>query len=235
MARVLRRLTLFTVLATVATALTVLPATPAAAATLPGGFVLRDIETGLTGLTTTGIGDGFTDFAFLPDESLLVIGKYGKVVYAPKSGTPRQIAMLPTNGGGDLGLTGLALAPDFAMTRTVYTARAVHKTGEGTGAMGVLRVSRWTATTDETGAPTGLTGEQIVVETYADGSIHGISGLVAADDGTLWITIGDSANLGVTTRALRAQNLDDPHGKVLHVNPDGSGVPGNPYYDPASP
>ncbi len=234
MAKMLRRVTLLSVLATVAATLTVLPATPAAAATLPKDFVLRDIATGLAGISSGGLGDGLTDFAYLPDESIMVAGKYGKVMHVPRSGAPRQIAMLPTNGTGDLGLTGLAIAPDYATSRTVYTARVVHKTGEGTGANGVLRLSRWTATTDQTGAPTGLTGEQIVVETFADATIHGIGGLVAAPDGTLWVTIGDSAKIG-SPLGLRSQNLDLPHGKVLHVNPDGTGVPTNPYYNPANP
>lgn len=235
MAKLLRSVALWSVVATAAATLTVLPATPAAAATLPSGFVLRDISTGLAGISAGGLGDGLTDFAYLPDESILVVGKYGKVMHVPRSGAPHQIAMIPTNGAGDLGLTGLAIAPDYATSRTVYTARAMWKTGPGTGANGVHRVSRWTVTTDQAGTPTGLTGEQVVVETYADATIHGISGLVAASDGTLWVTIGDSAKLGVSTLALRAQNLDDPHGKVLHVNPDGTGVPTNPYYNPASP
>ncbi len=235
MAKVLRRVTLFSALATVAATLTVLPATPAAAATLPGGFVLRDISTGLAGISAGGLGDGLTDFAYLPDESILVSGKWGKIMHVPRTGAPRQIAMIPTNGTGDLGLTGFAIAPDYATSRTVYTARAVRKTGEGTGANGVLRLSRWTVTTDQAGTPTGLTDEKVVVETYADATIHGIGGLAADQDGTLWVTMGDSAKLGVSTLALRAQNLDDLHGKVLHVNPDGTGVPDNPYYNPANP
>ncbi|MFC4854714.1 PQQ-dependent sugar dehydrogenase [Actinophytocola glycyrrhizae] len=233
--RIGRHLAFVPVLAMATVTLTVLPAAPAAAGTLPPGFVLRDIETGLTGISAGGLGDGLTDFVHLPDESILVTGKYGKVMHVPRSGAPRQIADLPTNGGGDLGLTGIAIAPDYAASGTVYTARAVHGTGAGTGANGVLRVSRWTATTDQDGTPTGLTGEQIVVETYADATIHGIAGLVAASDGTLWVAIGDSAKLGVSPLALRAQNLDDLHGKVLHVNQDGTGVATNPYFDPADP
>jgi glucose/arabinose dehydrogenase len=227
----LRHLASASVLTAVATTLTVLPTTPAAAAPLPGGFVLRDIATGLTGIT----GDALTDFGYLPDESLLVTGKYGKVVHVPRTGAPRQIALLPTNGSGDLGLNGLAVAPDYAASRTVYTARAVHKTGPGTGGNGVLRVSRWTVGTDQSGAPASLTGEQVVLETFADSNIHGVSGLVAAADGTLWVTIGDSSKLAVTTGSLRSQDLGDPHGKVLHLNPDGTGVATNPYYDPAAP
>jgi glucose/arabinose dehydrogenase len=236
MGRSLRRVTLFVpMLAVVAATLSAVPIAQAAPATLPGGFVLRDIATGLAGIAAGGLGDGLTDFAYLPDESLLVVGKYGKVMHVPRSGDPHQIALLPTNGAGDIGLNGVAIAQDYATSRTVYTARSISRTGAGTGANGVFRVSRWTATTDQAGAPTGLTDERVVVETYADSNIHGASGLVAAADGTVWISIGDNATNSVTTANLRAQNLDDPHGKVLHVNPDGTGVGTNPYFDPAKP
>jgi glucose/arabinose dehydrogenase len=230
-----RRVALVSVLAAVAATL---PAVPAAAAApgLAPGFVLRDIETGLTGISGGSLGDGLTDFAYLPDESLLAVGKYGRVTWVPRSGEPRRIADLPTNGNGDLGLNGLAVAPDYATSRAVYTARTVSATGAGTGANGVLRVSRWTVTTDEAGRPTGLTGEQTVVQTYADFHVHGLSGLVAAPDGTVWISIGDNANYaGAPRESLRAIDLDDLHGKVLHVNPDGTGVSTNPHFDPARP
>ena len=105
----LRRAVLLPALAVVAATLTVLPAvTPAAAAPrLEDGFVLRDIETGLAGISGGKLGDGLTDFAYLPDESILVAGKYGKVMWLPRTGAPKQIANIPTNGSGDLGLNGL--------------------------------------------------------------------------------------------------------------------------------
>jgi glucose/arabinose dehydrogenase len=229
---------LLPVLATVAATLTVLPAaTPVAAAPrLANGFVLRDIETGLAGISGGSLGDGLTDFAYLPDETILVAGKYGKVMWLPRTGAPKQIANIPTNGAGDLGLNGLAVAPDYATSKAIYTARAVNATGPGTGANGVLRVSRWTVTTDASGNPTGLTNEQTVIQTYADFYIHGLSGLVAAPDGTVWASIGDNADyVGVPVEALRALDPNDLHGKLIHVNPDGTGVPTNPYYDPANP
>jgi glucose/arabinose dehydrogenase len=233
----LRRVTLLPVLALVAGALTVLPAAPAAAApVLQKDFVLRDIETGLKGINSTGLGDGLTDFAYLPDESLLVAGKFGKIMWAPRTGAPRQIANIPTNAEGDLGLNGLAVAPDFATSKAIYTARAVSATGPGTGANGVLKVSRWTVTTDAAGNPSGLTGEQTVMQTYADFYVHGLSGLVAAPDGTVWISIGDNGDYrGVSRTSLRALDINDLHGKLLHVNADGAGVATNPYYDPAAP
>jgi glucose/arabinose dehydrogenase len=228
---------LFSVLAVVAAALTVLPAAPASAAPgLADGFVLRDLDTGLRGISDGGFGDGLTDFAYLPDETILVAGKYGKVMWLPRTGAPRQVADLPTNGAGDLGLGGLAVAPDYATSRAVYTARSVHATGPGTGANGVLRVSRWTVTTDAGGDPAGLVDEQTVLETYADYYVHGITGLVAAADGTLWVSIGDNTEyLGIPRAALRSLDPDDPHGKLLHLNQDGTGVATNPYYDPAAP
>lgn len=237
MAHSLRRAALLLVMAVMAGLLTVAASVPVSAAPkLDNGFVLRDIETGLRGISGTSLGDGLTDFAYLPDESLLVIGKFGKIMHVPRTGAPRQIANIPTNAEGDLGLNGLAIAPDFATSKAIYTARAVNATGPGTGANGVLRVSRWTVTTDAAGTPTGVTNEQTVIQTYADFYVHGISGLVAAPDGTVWVSIGDSADYrSVTPASLRAQNLDLLHGKVIHVNPDGTGVATNPYYNPASP
>lgn len=231
-----RRAVLALVLAVIASlAVTVQSAPPAAAALRPD-FVLRDLATGLRPPNGADPGDMLTDFAYLPDESILVTGKYGKVMWVPRTGAPRQVATLPTNGAGDLGLNGLAVAPDYATSRTVYTVRAVSATGQGTGANGVLRLSSWTVTTGADGTPTGMTGERTLVQMSADSHVHGISGLVAADDGTLWVSVGDNADYRVTDRlALRALNPDDPHGKLLHVNRDGTGVATNPYYDPAQP
>ncbi|HEY0451530.1 PQQ-dependent sugar dehydrogenase [Actinophytocola sp.] len=212
------------------------PSAEAAAPSLKPGFVLRDIVTGLRPPAGADPGDMLTDFVYLPDESLLAAGKYGKVTYVPRTGTPRQIATMATNGTGDLGLLGIAIAPDYQTSKTLYSARAVSSTGAGSGSFGVLRLSKWTVTTGADGTPTGLTGEQTILQTTGDSNVHSISGLVAAQDGTLWVTIGDNSDWrGADPLALRALNNDDPHGKLLHLRPDGSGVPGNPYYNAASP
>ncbi|MGH3715111.1 MAG: PQQ-dependent sugar dehydrogenase [Micromonosporaceae bacterium] len=217
--------------------LVVLPLLPAEAApVLPSGFVLRDIPTGLAPPSETGPGDLLTDFAYLPDSSLLVIGKLGKMAWVSPSGTPRHIADLPTNARGDIGLVGLAVAPDYQTSRTVYTGRTVPSTGAGSGAYGLLRLSRWTIRTDAAGDPVGLDDELTLVETSADSNVHGATGVVAAPDGTVWASFGDSADWRNTDPlALRALDTSDGHGKLFHVRPDGTGVPANPYYDPANP
>jgi glucose/arabinose dehydrogenase len=212
-------------------------APPAAATpTLPSGFLLQDIQTGLRPRVGNDFGDLLTDFAFLPDGSLLSAGKNGKVAWADDQGHTRQVAQLTVTTANDLGLIGLAIASDYATSHTVYTARAIGLTGPGTGAFGVLRFSSWTATVDAAGVPTGLTNEQTLLQTTADSEAHGMTGVVAANDGTLWLSVGDSGDWRrVDVTALRAGNIDDPHGKLYHLMPDGSGVPTNPYYDPANP
>ncbi len=212
------------------------PDARAAALSLPAGFVLRDIPVGMRGASGSDPGDLLTDFAYLPDESVLAVGKFGKVTWAPRTGEPRVLANLSTNAAGDLGLTGIAVAPDYATTRTVYTVRAVPDTGPDSGENGVFRLSRWTVAVDGLGKPTGLTGEQTVFQTSADFRVHGITGVVAAPDGTLWVSIGDSADYrSVDPLALRAQDPDDPHGKLLHLTVTGEGVPSNPYYSADAP
>jgi glucose/arabinose dehydrogenase len=235
--RLRRHLGLLLVLLAVLTVVTTAGRTAEAAGrTLPSGFVLRDIPTGMRASSGADPGDLLTDFAYLPDESFLAVGKFGKVTWAPRTGAPRQIATLPTNATGDLGLTGIAIAPDYATSHTAYTARTVPDTGPGSGAQGVLRLSKWTVTVDGTGQPDGLTGEQTILQTSANSTVHGITGVLAASDGTVWTSIGDSADYRTVDRlALRAQNVDDPHGKLLHLRPNGDGVPGNPYYSASTP
>lgn len=212
------------------------PPATAAEQAVPSGFVIRDLDIGMRGASGVDPGDLLTDFVYLPDESVLAVGKFGKVTWAPRTGAPRDLGTVPTNSTGDLGLAGIAAAPDYVTSRNVYTARAVTATGGGAGANGMLRLSKWTVTVDGAGLPTGLTGEQTILQTSADSTVHGITGVVAAADGTLWLSMGDSADYRTVDRlALRAGDLDDPHGKLLHLKPNGEGVVTNPYYSASAP
>ncbi|WP_328612989.1 PQQ-dependent sugar dehydrogenase [Amycolatopsis sp. NBC_00355] len=196
----------------------------AAAATLPQGFVLRDTDTGLGQYQ-------LTDFAYLPDNSILATGKSGSVRWLPVSGTGKTIASLPVRTDEDLGLVGLAVAPDYATSHTIYLSRSINVTGGF-----VMRMSRFTVTVDTAGAPTGLTGEQTLFEVPGIFNVHGINGINAAADGTLWMSIGDNGDFRkVDPGSLRAQDINQPYGKVFHLTADGKGVPGNPYYDATNP
>jgi uncharacterized protein with LGFP repeats len=198
--------------------------TGVANAALPPGFVLRDTDTGLGQYQ-------LTDFGYLPDQSVLATAKDGRVQWVPATGTPRTLATLPTRVIGDLGLVGIAVAPDYATSHSIYLTRSLDV---GTGF--VMRLSRFTVTADAAGAPAGLTGEQSLLEVPGIHNVHGINGVIAAADGSLWTSIGDSGDFTqVDPGALRAQDVTQPYGKILHFTPDGKGVPGNPYYDAANP
>ncbi|UOZ02654.1 PQQ-dependent sugar dehydrogenase [Amycolatopsis sp. WQ 127309] len=198
--------------------------TAAAAAALPSGFVLRDTDTGLGQYQ-------LTDFTYLPDGSVLATAKDGRVRWVPATGTGRTIATLPTRSVSDLGLVGVAVAPDYATSRSVYLTRSLN-----VGSGFVMRLSRFTVTVDTAGAPTALSGEQPLLEVPGNYDVHGINGVIAAADGTLWMSIGDNGDFAkVDPGALRSQDVNQPYGKILHFTPDGNGVPGNPYYDAANP
>ena len=201
------------------------PATAApdaeAAPSLPPGFAIRTSPSGQDEL--------LTGMASAPDGSWFTIGKNGRVAHVSPEGQATTLAELPVVSVQDLGLTGIAVAPDHATSRRVYTARTLDVDGRWT-----MRLSAWTVA----GAPTpsALVDEQVVWDLEAGSDVHAITGLVAADDGTLWVTIGDSADFRfVDPLALRALDPTVGYGKVLHVTPDGLGVPTNPWYDPADP
>ncbi|KDN23939.1 PQQ-dependent sugar dehydrogenase [Amycolatopsis rifamycinica] len=196
----------------------------ASAATLPPGFVLLDTDTGLGPYE-------LTDVAYLPDNSVLATGKDGRVRWLPVTGAGRTIATLAVRADEDLGLVGLAVAPDYATSRAIYLTRSIN-----TATGFVMRLSRFTVTVDATGAPAGLAGEQPLFEVPGSFNVHGIDGVIAAADGTLWLSIGDNSDYRmVDPGALRALDVDQPYGKILHLTAGGQGVPGNPYFDAADP
>jgi glucose/arabinose dehydrogenase len=199
-----------------------------AAPALPSGFVLLDTPSGHSS------GD-LTDVAYLPDGGALTTGRLGSVRWVPPGGQPVEIATIPVYSGGSLGLTGIAVAPDYATSRTVYTTQAVSASATNR----VFRLSKWR--TIGTGAPTGLTEESVILEFPVNADHKGIQD-VAVDPGgsILWIAIGDNANdlppTGATKDnvdkyALRALDPTQPTGKILRIFTNGRGVEDNPFYD----
>ncbi len=210
------------VLALVVGVLAVLPErTASAAPTLPAGFVVRDMPSGQT--------DTLTDFDFVPDGSYFTTGKNGRIAWVSATGTARTLATLPVVTQQDLGLSGIAVAHDYATSKRIYTARVLTVNGVWT-----TRLSSWTVT--GTPEPTGLAAEQVIFELRQNSDVHALTGIIAAADGTLWVSVGDAADFRVVDPlALRALDINQGYGKVLHVFPDGRGVPSNPYFDAAAP
>jgi glucose/arabinose dehydrogenase len=204
-------------------------ARPAAAVpALPAGFVLTDLSSGQAAFD-------LTDFVYLPDGGLLSTGKKGNVAYVSPTGQATSIATIPVMTNNDLGLISIALDKDYATNRKIYLLSNHSYTPPGGGtALAIDRLSSWTVT--GTDHPTGLANGQTIFEYTQPSYIHALWGIVVGADGTLWLTTGDGGwHTFVDPQALTTMNLDQPYGKMLHINPDGTGVATNPYYDPANP
>lgn len=158
--------------------------------------------------------------AFLPDGRLLVTERPGRmrIVTAAGALSPPVQGVPKVATGGQLGLFGLALDPQFARNHLVYFAYAEPRAG-GSG----LAVARAELTS---GPAPALKNLQVIfrAQPVRDG-VNNIGGrLVFARDGTLFVTVGDRFD----AKAL-AQRLDNDLGKVVRINSDGSIPRDNPF------
>jgi glucose/arabinose dehydrogenase len=155
------------------------------------------------------------DIAFTPDGTMLFTERAGRI-NAQVGGTTRVMATPPdVVAQGEGGMMGLAVDPDFASTRLIYTCF----TTEGDGVEFEIRVVRWRVSSSYTSLENRT---DIVTGIPADSQIHHGCRPRFGPDGNLWVTTGDG---GISTAPQDRQSLA---GKVLRVDRDGNGAPGNP-------
>lgn len=231
----MRRIAAAAVMALVAGTIQVVGASSASALALPPGFQLIDYPTGQAP-------KNLTNFAWLDDGGLLSSGKDGTVTFTPPAGVPRVLTKVPgVRGVTDHGMLGFDPANDYDTTGRVYISYDKKDPNSGTGAgTGFGMVEVWKASPPED--PTTFTFDSTVIDGSAASpplaqstTNHGIDSVVVAPDDTLFLTIGDDARNEGDPNGIRAQNLDLPYGKLLHLTPTGQGVPGNPFYNAGSP
>ena len=197
---------------------------------VPAGFQLVDYETGQAPYN-------LTNFAWLGNGGLLTSGKDGTITFVPSGGAPRVLAQVPSvRAVGDHGLLGFALGNDYGTSGRVYVT---YDKGDPQDT-GFGMVEEWKALpadnpTSFTYSRTLIDGSRTSPQLAQTGPTHGIDSIVVAPDGTLFVSIGDDALNNGDPRTLRAQDLDQPYGKVLHLTPEGKGVPSNPYYSSTAP
>lgn len=159
--------------------------------------------------------------AFLPDGGLLFTEKEGGLKFVMPGGglEPSPVTGLPEAfTDGQAGYLGIALDPDFENTRLVYVALS-SGTAEANSTLVVRGRLSETAST--------LSGvEELFRADLRETAYHYGSRLAFANDGTLFITVGE----GFKYKEL-AQDPKTTHGKVLRINPDGSIPADNPYAD----
>lgn len=187
-----------------------------------------------------------TQLAWLPDGTMLVLEKRG-VLKAINGGAARVVADLTasTNDYWDRGMLGLAVDPDFASNHFIYLNRVFENTTTpyaGTKTSQLLRI-----VLDADGGQMVPGSAVVLVGTStprscadvavnddcvpADSSTHSVGDVIAAADGTLYVSNGDGSEFAFNdTASLRAQDIDSLAGKVLHIDRNGLGVPGNPFF-----
>jgi glucose/arabinose dehydrogenase len=160
--------------------------------------------------------------AFLPDGRLLVTEQPGRLrIVGPKGELSPPITGIPKVDHRDQGgLLGLALDPDFAMSRLVYFSYS-EPVGGGRNHTAVARARL---------APDGtrLTDLKVIFRQTPSlaSSLHFGSRLVFARDGTLFVTLGERS---IKEGRRQAQRMDGTIGKVVRINPDGGVPTDNPF------
>jgi glucose/arabinose dehydrogenase len=182
-----------------------------------GGTVA--LEAGFSrSVVASGVGTTLTAMAFAPDGRLFVTVQSG-ALRVLKNGVllAEPFVTVPTIADGERGLLGIALDPEFASTGWVYLYYTSSATGEARN-----RIVRYTANGDVAAEGSGV----LLVELPGLGDVakHNGGAMHFGPDGKLYVAVGDA------TTPTNAQLLNNPFGKILRFNRNGSIPTDNPFY-----
>ncbi len=147
---------------------------------------------------------------WLPDGSALYAERdTHQLVHLTSDGVRTELGTVPNVvSGGEGGLLGLAISPDFATDQTFYVFHTAANDN---------RIARMTYDGSAIGGYTPiLTGIQKA--TYHNGGR-----LKFGPDGYLYAATGDAGNSNLS------QDRNSLNGKILRLTPDGRPAPGNPF------
>ena len=154
--------------------------------------------------------------AFLPDKSMFVTERPGRVRFIDSNGNldPTPVGELKkVKEIGEGGLLGITLHPDFPANHYVYLYYTYNSRRNDT----MNRVVRMTYENNQ------LTGEQIIVDEIPGAANHNGGRIKFGPDKYLYITTGDAQE------PSQAQNTNKLGGKILRVTDKGDPAPGNPF------
>ncbi len=188
-----------------------------------------------------------TNMAFAPDGRIFLTEKRGRVRVF-KNGTLLTTPLIDLsdriNDYFDRGLLGIALDPDFTNNGYIYlmyvyeddvnrytagkTSRLARYTVQGdlaSPSSEVVVLGHWVSS-GCADFPSGY--DCLPAENYS----HSVGTVLFAPDGTLFVTNGDASSFSIVDpNALRTQDLSSLAGKLLHIDKDGNGLPGNPFFN----
>jgi glucose/arabinose dehydrogenase len=167
--------------------------------------------------TSLVVGDGLdgpSGFEIAPDGRVFILERAGKVKIV-KNGQllPQPFVDLPSEATGDRGLIGLAFDPEFGETNHhIYFYYTGHDL--------LNHLVRFDASED-----IATNGPYQLFQTQSPSQLLHVGGAVAfGPDGKLYFAVGDNGS------GANAQDLSNPHGKILRINRDGSVPADNPFY-----
>lgn len=157
--------------------------------------------------------NGPSGFEIAPDGRIFVLERSGKIKIV-KNGQllPTPFADLPSEATGDRGLIGIAFDPDFGVSNHyVYFYYTGHDL--------LNHLVRFSAAGD-----VGTDGPYELFRTASPSQLLHVGGSIAfGPDGKLYFAVGDNGT------GEKSQQLDNPHGKMLRINKDGTIPSDNPF------
>ncbi|MCD8493287.1 MAG: PQQ-dependent sugar dehydrogenase [Geovibrio sp.] len=155
--------------------------------------------------------------AFLPDGRMLVTERPGRMrLVTPDGAVSKPLTGLPAVfAEGQGGLLDVAVEPQFNANSLIYFSFSEQQNGLASTAVARAELSG-----------SSLKNVQVIFRQNpkVPGRNHWGSRLVFAQDGTLFITLGDRFDY-----RDQAQNPENHMGKVVRINTDGSPASGSPF------
>jgi glucose/arabinose dehydrogenase len=183
-------------------------------AAVPAGFTETQLAAGLTSPTALDVApDGRV---FFTDQS----GHVRVIDHDQLQPAPFADLSAQTDGGGERGMLGVALDPDFVNNRYVY----VYYTANAPASHN--RLSRLTA--DPTNPNVMIPGSERILFDFPNigTAIWHMGGSIQfGPDQKLYLAVGDHQ------QSANSQSLSSVFGKILRVNPDGTIPADNPFYN----
>lgn len=151
---------------------------------------------------------------FLPNGTAIISERDSALLKAVRDGQATTVGQVPgVDQGGEGGLLGLALSPDYEVDNYLYA----YFTSAQDNRIARLKLTEQPDGTLDFGDP------EVVFTGIPKASTHNGGRIRFGPDGFLYVGTGDSQ---------RREQPQDPHalgGKILRLSPEGDPAPGNPF------
>eukprot|EP00119_Amphimedon_queenslandica_P006340 XP_011407111.1 PREDICTED: uncharacterized protein LOC105314563 [Amphimedon queenslandica] len=163
-------------------------------------------------------------FGFLPDGKIIITERGGRILLAEEGSDAIEIEGGPeVVARGQGGLLDVMVPRDFATTRELYFSYSKKQERSGFRAGAGTAVAK--AVLDEGGKRIKDLSIIFEIASGSSGGRHFGSRLLEAQDGTLFLTVGDRGD------RPSAQDLARENGSVVRIERDGSIPPDNPFIE----